>query len=71
MLGHAGQAIRESQVCERFNWAVHSYCQIGKHDHMLVDAPGGNLAKGTRQFYGGGDLRTRLAGDEWDAGCFR
>ena len=26
-----------SQVCERFNWVVHSYCQMSNHYHLLVE----------------------------------
>ena len=27
------------QVCERFNWIVHAYCQMGNHYHLLVETP--------------------------------
>jgi putative transposase len=40
------------QVCDRFNWAIHAYCQMGNHYHLLVETPDGNLAKGMRQFNG-------------------
>jgi REP element-mobilizing transposase RayT len=40
------------QVCERFNWVVHAYCQMGNHYHLLVETPDSNLAKGMRQFNG-------------------
>lgn len=40
------------QVCERFNWAIHAYCQMGNHYHLLVQTPDGNLAKGMRQLNG-------------------
>jgi len=40
------------QVCERFNWASHAYCQMGNHYHLLVETPDGNLAKGMRQLNG-------------------
>ena len=40
------------QVCERFNWAIHAYCQMGNHYHLLVETPDGNLAKGMRQLNG-------------------
>ncbi|MGA7980210.1 MAG: transposase, partial [Chromatiaceae bacterium] len=39
-------------VCERFNWVVHAYCQMGNHYHLLVETPDGNLAKGMRQLNG-------------------
>jgi REP element-mobilizing transposase RayT len=41
MLGH---------VCERFQWVVHAYCQMG--NHLLVETPDGNLATGMRQLNG-------------------
>jgi REP element-mobilizing transposase RayT len=40
------------QVCERLNWAIHAYCQMGNHYHLLVETPDGNLAKGMRQLNG-------------------
>ena len=40
------------QVCGRFNWVVHAYCQMGNHYHLLAETPDGNLAKGMRQLNG-------------------
>jgi REP element-mobilizing transposase RayT len=40
------------QICDRFNWAIHAYCQMGNHYHLLVETPDGNLAKGMRQLNG-------------------
>ncbi len=40
------------QVCERFNWVIHAYCQMGNHYHLLIETPDGNLAKGMRQLNG-------------------
>jgi REP element-mobilizing transposase RayT len=40
------------QVCERFCWVVHAYCQMGNHYHLLVETPDGNLATGMRQLNG-------------------
>ena len=40
------------RVCERFNWVVHAFCQMGNHYHLLVETPDGNLAKGMRQLNG-------------------
>ena len=39
-------------VCDRFNWAVHAYCLMDNHYHLLVETPEGNLAKGMRQLNG-------------------
>jgi len=40
------------RTCERFNWIVHAYCQMGNHWHLLVETPDGNLSKGMRQLNG-------------------
>lgn len=39
-------------ICERFNWVVHAYCQMGNHYHILIETPDGNLSKGMRQLNG-------------------
>lgn len=41
-----------SLVCERFNWAVHAYCQMTNHYHLLVETAEGNLSAGMRQLNG-------------------
>jgi REP element-mobilizing transposase RayT len=41
-----------AQVRERFNWAIHAYCQMGNHYHLLIETPDGNLSKGMRQLNG-------------------
>jgi putative transposase len=40
------------QVCERFNWLCHAYCQMGNHYHLLIETLDGNLSKGMRQLNG-------------------
>ena len=30
-----------AHVCERFNWVVHSYCQMTNHYHLLVETVDG------------------------------
>ena len=35
-----------TQVCERFGWRVHAFCQMGNHYHMVVETPQPNLSKG-------------------------
>ena len=35
-------------VCSRFNWVVHAYCQMTNHYHLVVETPDGNLSKGMR-----------------------
>ena len=39
-------------VCNRFNWVVHSFCQMTNHYHLLVETVDGNLSKGMRQLNG-------------------
>jgi putative transposase len=39
-------------VWERYNWAVHAYCLMTNHYHLLVETPDANLTKGMRQLNG-------------------
>ena len=39
-------------VCHRFNWVVHAYCQMSNHYHLLVETLDGNLSRGMRQLNG-------------------
>ncbi len=36
-------------VCERFNFIVHAYCQMGNHYHLMMETVEGNLSQGMRQ----------------------
>lgn len=40
------------EVCLRFNWVIHAYCQMTNHYHVVVETPDGNLSKGMRQLNG-------------------
>ena len=40
------------EVCERFNWVVHAYCQMTNHYHLLLETVDGNLCRGMRQLNG-------------------
>ena len=40
------------EACEGFNWAVHAWCQMTNHYHLLVETPNGNLSKGMRHLNG-------------------
>ncbi|MGO8754439.1 MAG: transposase [Gallionellaceae bacterium] len=40
------------QVCERFNWVCHAWCQMRNHYHILIETPEANLAQGMRQLNG-------------------
>ena len=41
-----------SEVCARFNWVVHAWCQMTNHYHLLVEIIDGNLSRGMRQLNG-------------------
>ena len=41
-----------AQVCERFNWVCHAYCQMTNHYHLVIETPDANLSKGMRQLNG-------------------
>jgi putative transposase len=41
-----------SQVCDRFNWRVHAYCQMDNHFHIVIEKADANLSKGMRQLNG-------------------
>jgi putative transposase len=40
------------QVCARFNWVCHAYCQMTDHYHIVIETPDANLSKGMRQLNG-------------------
>jgi len=39
-------------VCSRFNWRCHAYCEMSNHYHFVVETPEANLSKGMRQLNG-------------------
>ncbi len=41
-----------AQVCERFNWRCHAWCQMNNHYHVVVETPEANLSQGMRQLNG-------------------
>ena len=41
-----------SQVCERYNWAIHAWCQMTNHYHLVIETAEGNLSAGMRQLNG-------------------
>ena len=41
-----------AEVCRRFNWICHAYCQMRHHYHLLIETPDANLSKGMRQLNG-------------------
>ena len=41
-----------AEVCERFNWVIHAWCQMTNHYHLVVETPNGNLSAGMRQLNG-------------------
>ncbi len=38
-----------AQCCERFNWAIHAWCQMSNHYHLIVETAEANLSAGMRQ----------------------
>jgi REP element-mobilizing transposase RayT len=40
------------QVCERFNWICHAWCQMTNHYHIVVETVEANLSQGMRQLNG-------------------
>ncbi|WP_373506686.1 transposase [Thiocapsa sp.] len=41
-----------AEVCARFNWRCHAYCQMTNHYHVVVETAERNLSKGMRQLNG-------------------
>jgi len=41
-----------SELVQNFNWAVHAYCLMDNHYHLLLETPESNLARGMRQLNG-------------------
>jgi REP element-mobilizing transposase RayT len=40
------------EIIRDFNWAVHAYCLMDNHYHLIIETPDGNLSKGMRQLNG-------------------
>jgi putative transposase len=40
------------QVCERYHWAIHAWCQMTNHYHLVIETSEGNLSAGMRQLNG-------------------
>jgi REP element-mobilizing transposase RayT len=38
-----------SEVCERYNWVIHSYCLMTNHYHLLVETPDANLRRNSQE----------------------
>lgn len=41
-----------AQVCARFNWTCHAYCQLTNYYELLIKTPDANLSAGMRQLNG-------------------
>lgn len=41
-----------AEVCARFHFVVHSFCQMGNHFHLLLETEDPNLSRGMRQLNG-------------------
>lgn len=40
------------QLCARFNWRCHAWCQMSNHFHLVLETPDANLSQGMRQLNG-------------------
>jgi len=40
------------EVCGRFNFAIHAFCRMNNHYHLLIETRDGKLAHGMRQLNG-------------------
>ena len=40
------------EACAKTEWQVHAYCLMGKHFHLVVETPQGNLVAGMKWFLG-------------------
>lgn len=41
-----------ANVCERYNFIIHAFCQMTNHYHLLVETVDGGLSRGMRQLNG-------------------
>ena len=41
-----------ADVAERFGWLLLAWCQMGNHDHMIVETPIDNLSRGMQRLKG-------------------
>ncbi len=41
-----------SKAVQDCHWAIHAYCLMDNHYHLVVETPDGNLSKGMRQLNG-------------------
>ncbi|MDX2218808.1 MAG: transposase [Burkholderiales bacterium] len=41
-----------AHCCERFNWAIHAWCLMDNHYHLVIETPEANLSAGMRQLNG-------------------
>ena len=48
-------------VCARYGWRVHAFCQMGNHYHLVAETPQTNLSDGMRDLNGIYTQRFNLA----------
>jgi len=41
-----------ANVCERFDWYCHAYCQMSNHYHLLIETNSPTLSKGMKYLNG-------------------
>jgi REP element-mobilizing transposase RayT len=39
-------------VSKRFGWILYSWCQMGNHDHLIIETPDDNLSQGMHRLKG-------------------
>ena len=58
------------EVCDRFNWRCHAWCQMGNHYHLVVETAEANLSRGMRQL-NGVYTQAGASGSGLSFACFR
>jgi len=54
-----------SELVQGFNWAVHAYCLMDNHYHLLIETPESNLSRGMRQLNEVYTQRLIAGTEEW------
>jgi REP element-mobilizing transposase RayT len=58
-----------ASTCARFNFAVHSFCQMTNHYHLVIETGDSNLSRGMRQL--NGLYSAIIAAIDWSATFFK
>ena len=52
-----------AESCVKTTWAVHVYCLMGNHFHLVIETPQGNLVSGMKWFLGNYTRRFNRRGE--------